>query len=264
MNASKQATAAAWYAAHGVPIFPIRPGGKAPLTAHGFRDATCDAGQVREWWVRHPDANIGMPTGASGFDVLDLDHRDGCDADVMRDTLDGLGILAGSVGHATTRNGGHHYFFPASGMPSRSIRALGIDLKAAGGYVLVAPSVVAADRPSGSGAYRWVRWLTPASDARPVDWDGLRARLAPAPPPAAAAPVARRGGTKPDGLLAHVRGASEGNRNRALFWACMRALDDAHPEWLDDLVSAARDAGLTTHEAAQTVGSAMRTHRQAG
>ena len=66
--------AALGYAAQGLYVFPIKPRGKTPLTNHGFKDASTDPEQIRAWWTRWPDANIGITTGkASGFWVLDLD-----------------------------------------------------------------------------------------------------------------------------------------------------------------------------------------------
>ena len=66
--------AARMFAEAGVPVFPCAPGGKNPLTGHGFHDATADLRQVESWWRRFPAANIGMPTGAaSGVVVVDVD-----------------------------------------------------------------------------------------------------------------------------------------------------------------------------------------------
>lgn len=67
-------SAALKYAERGIPVFPLRPGGKKPLTPRGFKDATTDHDQIRRWWRRWPDANIGIPTGErSGLLVLDHD-----------------------------------------------------------------------------------------------------------------------------------------------------------------------------------------------
>ncbi len=43
-----------------------------PLTGGGLAEATTDSAQVRAWWERHPEANVGLATGVA-FDVLDLD-----------------------------------------------------------------------------------------------------------------------------------------------------------------------------------------------
>ena len=68
---SKLLDAALRYARLGYPIFPCVPGGKAPLTPHGFQDATTDAEQIEVWWVEQPDANIGMPTAGLVVPVSD-------------------------------------------------------------------------------------------------------------------------------------------------------------------------------------------------
>ena len=60
------------------PVFPLKPHGKDPLTAHGYKDATVDEKQIREWAKKWPDANIGIPTGIR-FWVLDIDPRNGGD-----------------------------------------------------------------------------------------------------------------------------------------------------------------------------------------
>ena len=73
VNAPDLATAAAHLASAGVPVFPCVPGGKRPLTVHGFQDASIDPGIVTAWWDRRPDANIGVPTGVlGGIDVVDV------------------------------------------------------------------------------------------------------------------------------------------------------------------------------------------------
>jgi hypothetical protein len=33
------------------------------LTPNGFYDAMSYEAQIRQWWTRWPDANIGLPTG---------------------------------------------------------------------------------------------------------------------------------------------------------------------------------------------------------
>src|SRR5690606_16591863 len=55
------------------PIFPAAPS-KAPLTPHGFRDASTDPEQISAWWQRWPDALVAVPTGRqSGILVVDID-----------------------------------------------------------------------------------------------------------------------------------------------------------------------------------------------
>ena len=44
--------AALAYAERDGPVFPCKPGQKAPNTEHGFKDATTDTGAIRDWWTR--------------------------------------------------------------------------------------------------------------------------------------------------------------------------------------------------------------------
>ena len=61
------------YAQNGIFVFPCSVS-KQPLCAHGFKDATKDEAIIRAWWLRWPNAAIGMPTGKiNGIVVLDID-----------------------------------------------------------------------------------------------------------------------------------------------------------------------------------------------
>src|SRR3954453_14150075 len=72
------AAAAIRFSNLGIPVFPCVPGGKQPVTPNGFHDATSSAPVVHHWWPRTPDANIGLPTGAStGILVVDIDIHAG-------------------------------------------------------------------------------------------------------------------------------------------------------------------------------------------
>lgn len=136
--APRMLDAALLYASWGWPVFPLRPGGKAPLTRHGFKDASTDPMQIRAWWTATPMANIGLPTGLA-FDVVDIDTPNGMlgpwptlrDSDAMPD---GHGIV-------TTSSGGRHvYIEPLGGGNLAGLRP-GIDYRGAGGFVVAPPSV---------------------------------------------------------------------------------------------------------------------------
>ena len=102
--------AALSYAKRVIPVFPCEPGGKRPLTYSGFWDATTELGQVKAWWGRWPDANVGVPTGKrSGLLVLDVDPRNGGPqsmATIERET----GPLPRTA-RSRTGGGGVHVFF---------------------------------------------------------------------------------------------------------------------------------------------------------
>lgn len=67
------------YAARGWSAFPLAPGTTKPFKGtHGFCDATTDPATIRQAWADHPDADVGIGTGAaSGEFVLDVDTNDG-------------------------------------------------------------------------------------------------------------------------------------------------------------------------------------------
>ena len=132
------------YAAHGWRVFPCHPGQKAPITKHGFKDASGDPDQIREWWTRTPEANIGIP--CEHWFILDIDPRSGGHLS-LEDLEEANGRLPDTLSQITG-GGGRHYLLPAlpPGAPpknSSSKVAPGIDVKSVDGYVLVAPSVTA-------------------------------------------------------------------------------------------------------------------------
>jgi len=140
--------AALAYAARlGWPVFPIHPRAKNPLSAHGHKDATIDEQIIREWWGKHPNANIGVPTGVK-FWVLDIDPRHGGDesleALVVRHTA-----LTDTI-QQMTGGGGKQYFWalPREGKIGCHTGVWpGIDIKGEGGYVLLPPSIHPSGKP---------------------------------------------------------------------------------------------------------------------
>ncbi len=79
------------------------------MTSGGFKAATTDPDRIREWWTRHPNANIGVRTGPeSGIWVLDVDREEG-----IRH-LAGLEAEHGPLPRTPvveTGGGGRHYYF---------------------------------------------------------------------------------------------------------------------------------------------------------
>ena len=135
--------AALAYASRGVPVFPCKPGGKAPLTHHGHLDATVDPEQIRKWWTRWPSANIGIPTGErSGLLVLDIDPDKGGDASLAT-LVSEHGPLPTTTTVKTGSGGRHIYLrYPTGSGISNSAGKLGpgLDVRGEGGYVIAPPS----------------------------------------------------------------------------------------------------------------------------
>ena len=97
------------YAGRGIPVFPCEPGGKRPLTAEGFLEATTDEALIRRWWARWPNANVAIPTGEhSGLLVLDVDAGEGTDSVALLELSRGQ---PPKTARAATGGGGQHLFF---------------------------------------------------------------------------------------------------------------------------------------------------------
>lgn len=134
------------YAGHGWPVFPVAEGGKVPATKNGFRDATTNEDQIREWWRRNPNFNIGVATGHT-FDVIDIDHRAPGTAIRWADLKDTDIEVEALV---STPRGIHAYVMPTGkGNMAKVAGMAGIDYRGKGGYVVAPPS----SRPDGH--YAW-------------------------------------------------------------------------------------------------------------
>jgi KaiC/GvpD/RAD55 family RecA-like ATPase len=114
------------------------------------KDATTDEATITKWSKQWPSANIGVAAGGT-FWVLDVDPEKGGD-DALLELQCEQGELPSTV-EAVTGSGGRHLVFA---MPkglvvrNRVGFAAGLDTRADGGYVVVAPSL----HPSGR-RYTW-------------------------------------------------------------------------------------------------------------
>ncbi len=149
--------AALWYAGRGLPVFPLhsvdgqgrcscngKPGckpGKHPRIPNGHVGASTDPGQIRRWWSRWPEANIGIPTGErSGLLVLDIDDHGFTSLDALEEEH---GPLPETLTVRTGGGGMHLYlkYPPGSGIRNSAGKVgLGLDVRGEGGYVVAPPS----------------------------------------------------------------------------------------------------------------------------
>lgn len=256
---------AAWeFATAGVPVFPCVPGGKRPLTEHGFHDATTDTDQIAAWWGRHRTANIGVPTGAaSGLVVVDVDVHGPVNGFDAFGRAHEAGLVDGWQLLVSTPSGGMHAYYPATpggGQRSWQAARAGIDFRGDGGYIVIPPSVVTGEQ--GSASYR-VRRIGVGS-VGPLDAVRLRDFLDPRPAPAPR-PAGQVRDVSAERLAAWVAGRPKGERNRGLFWAaCRLAENNTSPtDAYAALAPAAEHAGLTAREVSATIRSAYRTTQPA-
>jgi len=134
------------YAEQGIPVFPIWPNKKNPITENGFKDATTDLTVINQWWDKYPDANIGAPTGAeSGWFVVDVDIKGGA---LGKESLAALTIKYGNLPDTkqhSTPSGGYHLIFRC---PDHEVKSSagkigpGLDIRCDGGYIVAPPSVI--------------------------------------------------------------------------------------------------------------------------
>ncbi|SDH02633.1 bifunctional DNA primase/polymerase [Pseudonocardia oroxyli] len=160
MASTELMRAALSHAARGWRVFPLRPNDKRPAIRDWEARATTDVVRIRKAWERGP-FGIGIACGPSGLVVLDLDrpkpsavrppewNRPGI--------TDGADVLAALAEHhdveppmetysVRTGSGGEHLYYaaPQDVAIRNSAGRIGwlIDVRAAGGYVVAAGSVV--------------------------------------------------------------------------------------------------------------------------
>lgn len=166
--------AALAYLQRGWSVIPVRPREKRPIVAwQVFQQERPTADQIERWWLRWPDANVGIVTGAiSGLVVLDVDPRHGGDASLERWTQ-AHGPLPPTVEARSGGGGRHLYFAHPGGIIHNRVEFLpGIDVRADGGLIVAPPSV----HPNGR-RYVWVE--PPGAGALANLSEDLLARISP-------------------------------------------------------------------------------------
>ena len=254
--------AALSYAARCWPIFPVHPANKHPLAKHGFKDATCDMGQITRWWRRWPRAMMATPCGkTTGIFALDLD----IDRDKNLDGITAIGAygrLPATVMATTPRGGRHLYFRWRPGITNRRGHLpLGCDIRGSGGAIVLPPS-----RRSDGAGYRWLIAPSTGRFAEPPVW--LLALIQPPPveyitPPMPPVHGSRYAQAAVEDECRAVATAPEGARNHGLNRSAFSLGQIIAAGLLDEgeviarLINAAIEAGLTPAEALPTIKSGI-------
>lgn len=237
---------------------------KHPLTRHGLHEATTDRDQLARWWRRWPEANVAIATGE--VVVIDIDPASG-GWESLALLIDESWRLPPTATAVTGGGGAHLYYLApshelrntAGALPGVPGRLPGIDLRAAGGYVIAPPSRHASGRP-----YWWVK--SPPFVAAAPSWLVARQRQSDWP----CAPVGfPSNGTRTYGRaaleeeLADLRVAPVGTRNHSLNKAAfvLGQLVAGGELDLDVVVNAlfdaALDLGLSEAESRRTIESGV-------
>ena len=180
MSAISPIRAAVELAERGLACFPCLET-KAPACPTGFKAATNDADQLHDLFRRHPGPLIGVVTGAaSGFDVVDLDGRNGAGAWWAENRAK----LPQTRIHRTRSRGLHLLFRHREGIRNSAGRiAPGLDVRGDGGFIIWWPAAGCSIEHDGPLA-PWPDWLAEAALPRPAT----------TPPPASAVPYRGGGG----------------------------------------------------------------------
>jgi hypothetical protein len=275
---SDQLRAALAHAARGWRVFPLRAGDKRPAIRDWESRATTDPVRIRRAWSgRGANLNVGIACGPSGLVVIDLDMADhGSVRPVewerpgIRDGVDVLAALAADhdeplpweTASVQTPSGGEHLYFtaPAGCRIRNSAGRLGwlIDVRASGGYVVAAGSVVRGRRYRASeldevaALPEWIAELLreePSQRLGPfLEVVGRRSRYAAA---------ALRG--ELDRVLAAGPGSRNHTLNKAAFALGQLVGSGLLPEGLAHvaLVEASAAVGLPSQEADRTIRSGL-------
>ena len=157
MSLSELGAAAVAYARHGWAVFPLRSRDKAPAIHGGCRSALADPVQAEAWWSVNPSHNVGVACGSvsAGLVVIDIDVDEAAGED-GRETLARWEYDHGALpmtATAVTGRGGMHLFFYVTGREVRNSanKALGVDVRGEGGYLVAPPSI----HPNGR-RYEWL------------------------------------------------------------------------------------------------------------
>lgn len=198
------AEAAERYASMGWAVFPLRPRGKEPRTRNGVKDACADVEQVRAWWARNPDDNIGIAMGEPSGGIVAID----ADVDPAAGK-DGLGTVAEwerehgelpETARSLTGRDGCHMLYRMEGVRNSVNAEAAVDVRGTGGYIVAPPSV----HPNG----RRYEWECDPSEFPVADADGnVRAFVASVQP-------AR---SQRSGRVSAREAPKEGGRNDALY-----------------------------------------------
>ena len=145
------------YARHGFRVLPLWPKSKVAALKEWPEKASTEEAQIRTWWARNPNYNIGIACG-HGLMAIDVDnHQDDPDPQMRKYGFDTLREWEQKHGEmpptwtVMSGHGGTHYWYKTPADYGNGVEVLeGIDLRGAGGYVVAPPSV----HPNGS-RYEW-------------------------------------------------------------------------------------------------------------
>lgn len=263
-------TSFADYQAAGLALIPIARASKRALTPWAsFQTDPPTPEQVEQWARQFPGCNWAVLLGPPSAGLIALDFDDLADYVRWATTWPDIAQAAPTAG---TARGAHVYVVGPAGQRTASMENYAGDVKAAGGYTLLPPSV----HPSGA-VYRWLhgdlaRYVPDVDDLRQIGIL-IKAPAVQRAPSGRAFPTNRTPSRlKPCAALVIGGATDAGQRNRTAWrlalhlrsegWSEAGALHILGGWW--DRSTVASDGRQRDVELARTVGSAYQPGRTPG
>jgi hypothetical protein len=137
-------------------VIPVKQDKKPLIPWQEYQTRRPTQDEVNGWWLKYPQANVGIVTGkVSGVVVLDVDDPSQDISTLIPDSL-----IAPTC---QTPRGGHHIYFKAPDEPIGNATGIipHVDFRGDGGFVVTAPST------NGTGKeYAWL--VDPSSISFPI------------------------------------------------------------------------------------------------
>jgi putative DNA primase/helicase len=158
-----------WFLNRGFSVVPLKPGAKKPLIKwEQYQKRKPTEEEVREWWRKWPEANIGIVCGrVSGLVVIDHDEYRGVKLP------DGWDPGSEPTPLVKTPRAGWHYYYRLPNdpdFPTRSFDYKGIEIKADGKYVVAPPSLADyIDETTGKQIQGSWEWALSLANQPPAD-----------------------------------------------------------------------------------------------
>lgn len=202
------------YLKSGLSVIPLRSKSKEPLIKwQEFQKRHASESEVKEWFKKWPDANLGIVTGSvSRVSIVDLDGLEGVKEATRLSLTSCLVTITGK--------GKHLWFRVNDTLIANSVRSYpGIDIRGEGGYVLAPPSV----HPNGT-RYRFNRPFASCVGNLPLFPTSLFASDAPLTSGASAPGVVK----EESWIAKDLEAMTNGNIDNTLFRVCSRLRNDGY------------------------------------
>jgi len=149
---SSLADEALWILREGFPVFPVDRAKKPLVKWEPYQQRLPTEDQLKRWWQKWPEANIGMATGrVSRLAVVD------CDSEEATRRFVETFPEAHDTCMAQTGRGTHFYFGFEEGVRNSSgLLGPEIDVRGEGGFVILPPSIHANGK-----VYEWIIYSDP-------------------------------------------------------------------------------------------------------